>query len=163
MTIPIILVAGFSQAARHRVVRQLLKELSDAEMVQVAWLDHQDSLTSLDPADTQPTQSFVACVCCAGSVVFTTYLARTLRQGTWAALIVSLGARAEPQKMLRLLGDSPWKEHLGPARLFSVMDDIGLALCSNPSHPMHHLACQQRDCAEQVLQPGNAIPLNLLF
>jgi hypothetical protein len=165
MTIPLILVAGFSQSARHRVIREALaaaaRESGAARgsvSPQIAWLDHQDSLSSADSREAQPTQSFVACVCCAGSLVFTTHLARILRQGSWAGLVVSLGARAEPQMMLRLLSNSPWKEHLGEARLFSVMDDVALALCDAPEHSLHSIACQQRHLAEQVLRAGQSLP-----
>jgi hypothetical protein len=162
MTIPLVLVAGFSQSARHRLIRAALPARA-VTGARIAWLDHQDTLIVADASDWQPTQSFVACVCCTGSLVFSTYLNRILRQGSWSALVVSLGARAEPRRMLELLSKSPWKEHLGPTRLFSVMDDTGLRLCDDPAHAMHDLALQQRDCAEQVLSPGQTLPPNLLF
>jgi hypothetical protein len=165
MRIPLILIAGFSQSARHRVIREALAARAikavDPSSAPIAWLDHQDSLSSADPSQIKPTQSFVACVCCAGSIVFTTHLTRILRQGAWAGLVVSLGARAEPQRMLELLSRTPWSEHLGAARLFSVMDDSALALCDLPEHPMHGIACQQRDLAEQVLGAGQSLPPDL--
>ena len=139
MTIPLILVAGFSQTARHRVIREALLEESRATEesrtsppAQFAWLAHQDSGVGddahLDPQmQRQPNQSFVACVCCSGSLVFTTHLARLLRQGAWAGMVISLGARAEPVRMLKLLRAAPWSDRLGPIRLFSVMDEVVLS------------------------------------
>ncbi len=169
--IPVILVAGFSQAARHRVIRDALNKsgLSRAkadpsrrgQVGRVAWLDHQDSLVRAPQCQLQPDQSFVACVCCAGSLVFTTHLGRMLRQGPWVGLMISLGARAEPTRMLRLLGFAPWSEHLGPIRLFSVMDETALALCEQEDHHLHQIALQQKTSAEQVLQPGESLPNDL--
>jgi hypothetical protein len=162
MTLPVILVAGFSQAARRRLVREALERQSASR---VAWLDHQDSLLPAFDTDTslnlQPTQSFVACVCCAGSLVFTTHLARLLRLGPWSGLVISLGARAEPVRMMSLLSQTPWREHLGPIRLFSVMDEAGIALCALEQHPLHELACQQRSVAEAVLSPGQCLPIDV--
>jgi hypothetical protein len=161
-TLPVILVAGFSQAARHRVVRAALERQSASR---IAWLDHQDSLLPAFDTDNslnlQPTQRFVACVCCAGSLVFTTHLARLLRLGPWSGLLISLGARAEPARMVSLLSQTPWREHLGPIRLFSVMDEAGLALCALEQHTLHDLACQQRNGAEAVLSPGQCLPINV--
>lgn len=156
MTSPLILVAGFSQSARHRVVREALLRVDGK--TSIAWLDHQDSLVKPDPTKIQPTQSFVACVCCEGSLVFQTHLTRLLRQGPWAAVIVSLGARAQPQAMLKLLNQPIWRAHLGPLRLFSVMDETALALCEQADHALCDLARQQRDCAEQVLRPDQTLP-----
>ncbi len=162
LTLPVVLVAGFSQAARHRVVREALGR--DASRP-IAWLDHQDSVLPAFDTDVaskhQPTQSFVACVCCAGSLVFTTHLARLLRLGPWSGLLISLGARAEPARMMSLLRQTPWREHLGPIRLFSVMDEAGLALCAQEQHTLHELACQQRSRAEKVLAPGQSLPINV--
>ncbi len=171
MSIPVVLIAGFSQAARHRVIREALhcveaRQLtsgvfSRGRATRVAWLDHQDSLAQLVPTERQPHQSFVACVCCAGSLVFTTYLARTLRQGPWAGLMISLGARAEPARMVATLSRTPWREYLGPIRLFSVMDASGLSLCEQEEHDLHQIACQQKNDAELVLQPGGSLPKDL--
>jgi hypothetical protein len=181
MSIPVVLVAGFSQAARHRVIRDALnkaglsqansglseQDLSEQDLSEqdhasrVAWLDHQDSLIQAAPAERQPDQSFVACVCCAGSLVFTTHLGRILRQGPWAGLMISLGARAEPARMLRLLSLAPWSDHLGPIRLFSVMDETSLALCELKDHCLHQIAHQQKTSAEQVLRPGDSLPKDL--
>jgi hypothetical protein len=127
----------------------------------VAWLDHQDSFVQATAAERQPDQSFVACVCCAGSLVFTTHLGRILRQGPWAGLMISLGARAEPTRMLSLLSIAPWSDHLGPIRLFSVMDETGLALCEQKDHSLHQIAYQQKTSAEQVLRPGEGLPEDL--
>jgi hypothetical protein len=176
VSIPVVLVAGFSQAARHRVIRDALNKtglsqansgLSEQDLSEqdhasrVAWLDHQDSLIQATAAERQPDQSFVACVCCAGSLVFTTHLGRILRQGPWAGLMISLGARAEPARMLRLLGLAPWGDLLGPIRLFSVMDETGLALCEQKEHSLHPIAHQQKNSAEQVLRPGDSLPKDL--
>jgi hypothetical protein len=162
MTLPVVMVAGFSQAARRRVVREALGRESSPR---IAWLDHQDSVLPAFDTDAssklQPTQSFVACVCCAGSLVFTTHLARLLRRGPWSGLLISLGARAEPARMISLLSQTPWTEHLGAIRLFSVMDEAGLALCVQEQHTLHELACQQRNRAEKVLAPGQSLPMNL--
>ena len=162
LPLPVVLVAGFSQTARRRVVREALGR--DASR-QIAWLDHQDSLLPAFDTDAaskrQPTQSFVACVCCAGSLVFTTHLSRLLRHGPWSGLVVSLGARAEPARMMSLLSQTPWREHLGPIRLFSVMDETGRALCEQTQHALQSLACQQRDFAEQVLTSDEGLPANI--
>ncbi len=171
MSIPVVLVAGFSQAARHRVIRDALNAADLAQASsglsgqgpapQVAWLDHQDRLMPAAQGERQPHQSFMACVCCAGSLVFTTHLARILRQGPWAGLLISLGARAEPARMLELLSRAPWSEHLGPMRLFSVMDAASLALCEQKDHALQLIAYQQKTRAEQVLQPGEPLPKDL--
>jgi hypothetical protein len=169
MTTPLILLAGFSQSARHRVIREALSRsvsfpvscpTSNQRPYPIAWLDHQDSLTT-DQDEPQPNQSFVACVCCVGSIVFTTQLARVLRQGPWGGLFISLGARAEPARILSMLSTAPWNQHLGPIRLFSVMDATALGLCAQHDHAMHEIACQQRDEAEQVLSPGEFLPTGL--
>lgn len=171
LTVPVVLVAGFSQAARHRLIRVALGQSGFGQealpaCVQtptrpIAWLDHQDNLLPDLEGQLQPNKSFVACVCCSGSLVFTTHLARLLRERPWRALVISLGARAEPRAMLRLLSETPWREHLGPIRLFSIMDALGLALCMQKEHPLYELACQQRDLAEQVLGVGEFLPGDL--
>jgi hypothetical protein len=182
MTIPVVLIAGFSQVARHRVIREALdrlparpgsSSLSPSPASRIAWLDHQDSLgAALDSHSKrlhqplrqplcQPNKSFVACVCCAGSLVFTTHLTQLLRQGPWVGLIISLGARAEPLRVMDMLTQAPWREYLDPAQLYSVMDATSLALCQQQNHAMHDLACQQRDLARQVLEPGQGLPENL--
>jgi hypothetical protein len=163
MRVPVVLVAGFSHSARYRLVREALGRAGIPGQAPMAWLNHQDSALALAEArhPLQPNQSFVACVCCAGSLVFTTYLTRLLRQGPWAGLIISLGSRAEPARMLELLNRPPWQEYLAPIRLFSVMDEMSLSLCDQKEHALHSLACQQRNAAERVLGPGESLPENL--
>jgi hypothetical protein len=163
MRVPVVIIAGFSQSSRHRVVREALGRVGTPGLAPLAWLDHQDS--ALSPVQAghplQPNQSFMACVCCAGSLVFTTYLTRLVRQRPWAGLVISLGSRAEPARMLELLNRPPWQEYLGPIRLFSVMDEMSLSLCDQKDYAMHTLACQQRDAAERVLGSGESLPENL--
>ena len=155
---PVVLVAGFSQPARHRLIQRALLDLGQSSTHQLAWLDHQDAATEL--AEPAPNQSFLACVCCSGSLVFSTYLTRLLRQKRWDGLFVSLGAKAEPARILELLKSVAWAPHLGPVRLFSVMDGLSQRLTEQPEHALHVMACQQRDLSEAILAPGQQLPAN---
>ena len=157
--VPVVLIAGFSQPARHRLIRQALMDAPPVATPQLAWLDHQDTPQEL--ATPAPNQSFVACVCCSGSLVFSTNLTRLLRQQRWDGLFLSLGASAEPAKMLELLKSVTWAPHLGSVRLFSIMDALSQKLLAQPEHPLHVVARQQRDLSDAVLAPGEPLPKDL--
>ncbi len=167
--LPVLLVAGFSQAARHRAIQEWLRSQPSPPTVgqalpgagpRMAWLDHQDRAATL--AAPAPTQSFQACVCCSGSLVFATHLTRLLRQPGWQALLISLGAQAQPARMVQLLTQAPWSQHLGPVRLVSIVDELTRQVAADPAHALHEAARQQLDASDRLIGTGHPLPPDLL-
>ncbi len=155
-------------SARHRLVQDYLRTdkaesprrelmpVSDADAnADIAWLDNQDQLTTLSAPS--PTQAFSACACCSGALVLSTHLSRLLRRGHWRGLVITLGARSEPRKLLAQMQAEPWCDVLGPVRLISLMDETGLSLCDSPQHPLQEIALQQRDLAHHIVKPGEIL------
>lgn len=167
--VPVLLVAGFSQPARHRVIQDWLRSQPllpaarqgmPGTVPSIAWLDHQDRATILsEPA---PTQSFQACVCCTGSLVFATHLTRLLRQQAWQALVISLGAQAQPARMVQLLTQAPWSPHLGAVRLVSIVDELTRQVAADPAHALCEAARQQLDASDRLIGTGHPLPRDLL-
>jgi hypothetical protein len=164
--VPVVLVAGFSQAARHRAIATFLEHergqsVPTTAARNIAWLAHCDHAPAAFPARLTPDESFFACVCCSGSTVFSAYLVRLLRQRSWNGLFISLGARAQPARVIDFLEQPSWQKTLGPVRLFSMMDEVALAL--SPDHPLAALAAQQKNLSERILGEGEALPGGLFL
>lgn len=157
---PVLLVAGFSQPARHAVVQAFLRHRGGGSPAgDIAWLDNQDE--PAQAGEFHPAASFMACACCAGTVVFETWLARILRRQAWAGVVITLAARAEPLKLKTLLSGASWGDVLGPVRLASVIGEPGLSVLAQPDHALHEVARQQKELARWTLKPGEALPADL--